>query len=120
MEKSRMVSRRALLASPLLVPLAAGAASGSSAPVEPVTMPDLARAFAAYDGDARKLIQSSLATKDLYLGDIDGIWGPAMEEAFTEMMATQTYRDAAASWDWPLNVRIIETLFFVSSDAYLD
>lgn len=86
----------------------------------PVTEAELAAAFTALPKGSREMIQGTMRSSGYYRGAIDGVWGPGMAMAFEQMMQTPVYRRAATNWTWTRDVQISETLFFLTSDAYLE
>lgn len=94
----------------------AGAAALAEAPL--ITLGELQQAFTSRARDARIMIQRSLRGNGLYSGPLDGTWGPQTERAFEELMASERYRRHATRWTWTHDVSVMETLFFLTSDAY--
>lgn len=107
--------RRFIIAAPLAV-LGAGAASAQSGRV---TLDELRREFESRPLSARRMMQDSLKAEGYYKGAIDGAWGPGTANAYRALMASARYRRHASTWTWRHEVKIIDTLFFLTSDAYL-
>ncbi|WP_323767864.1 hypothetical protein [Marinovum sp.] len=110
-----MIDRRCFI---LAAPLAALAA-GASAQAGGVTLDELRREFESRPASTRRGVQNSLKLSGYYTGALDGAWGPATANAFRALMASARYRRHAPHWTWARHVQVIETLFFLDSDAYL-
>lgn len=83
-----------------------------------ITLDELRDAFESRPRDAGIMIQRSLQGTGFYDGAIDGLWGPDMERAYEKLMASDRYRRHAPGWTWPHEIKVLETLFFTTSDAY--
>jgi len=84
----------------------------------PVTLGDLRIAFELREESARKMVQQSLKGTGYYHGTIDGTWGVQTERAYRRLMASARYKRHAPDWTWGHEARVIDTLFFLTSDAF--
>lgn len=109
------MNRRTLLATASCAVLTAGAALSEPAGV---TVDDVRAAFQERPADARQMVQRSLKASGYYDGAIDGAWGPGTASAYRELMASDRYRRHAPGWTWPHDVKVLETMFFLTTDAY--
>ncbi|EDQ05590.1 hypothetical protein DSM14862_02575 [Sulfitobacter indolifex] len=102
---------------------AVGAASLSVRPLyaqsADVTLTDVRNLFQSRDLGARRMVQDSLRHEGYYSGAIDGAWGPGTNAAFRALMASARYQRHASTWTFAYEVQVIETMFFLTSDAYM-
>jgi hypothetical protein len=102
---------------------AIGAASLSVSPLcaqsAEVTLAEVRALFQSRDLGARRMVQDSLKHEGYYKGAIDGAWGPGTEAAFRALMASDRYQRHAPAWTFAHEVQVSETMFFLTSDAYM-
>ena len=103
----------------LLAPSAALMAGTARAQTGFVTLEEIRASFQRHPADVRRMLQQSLAGEGYYLGAIDGSWGPGTANAYKTLITSARYRRHAARWTWSREVQVGETLFFLTSDAYL-
>jgi hypothetical protein len=75
--------------------------------------------FQSRDLGARRMVQDSLKHEGYYKGAIDGAWGPGTEAAFRALMASDRYLRHAQTWTFAYPIQVSETMFFLTSDAYM-
>ncbi|CAN0586836.1 unnamed protein product [Ectocarpus sp. 12 AP-2014] len=106
-----------------LAAAAIGAASVSPAPSYAqsfhVTLAEVQALFQSRDLGARRMVQESLKHAGYYNGAIDGAWGPGTAAAFRGLMASDRYQRHAPTWTFAPEVQVSETMFFLTSDAYM-
>lgn len=112
------MNRRRLIAL-LFAPLVTIGALPAHAQQGAVTVQELRAVFEKRDIDFRKMAQDGLKAEGYYSGSIDGAWGAGTAAAYKRLMASNRYRRHADKWTWSREVKIIETLLFLNSDAYL-
>lgn len=110
-----MMNRRSFF---LVAPVAVLAASAVSSQSVGVTVEEVRTAFEQRPVDARRMAQQGLQAEDYYAGAIDGAWGPGTADAYRKLMASDRYKRHASRWTWARDVQVIETMFFLNSDAY--
>lgn len=102
---------------------AVGAASLSVSPLSAqsagVTLAEVRAMFQSRDLGARRMVQNSLKHEGYYNGAIDGAWGSGTEAGFRALMASDRYQRHAPTWTFAHVVQISETMFFLTSDAYM-
>jgi lysozyme family protein len=111
-----MNRRTFLFATP--VALAVLTASTVSAQLSDVTVQEVRTIFEQRPIDARRMVQKALKGTGYYDGTIDGVWGPGTAEAYRVLIASDRYQRHASRWTWSREVQVIETMFFLNSDAY--
>jgi len=112
-----MINRRNLLAL-LFAPVVAAGAWPAHAQQGAVTIQELRAVFEQRDIGFRKMAQDGLKAEGYYDGSIDGAWGAGTEAAYKRLMTSNRYRRHADKWTWSREIKIIETLLFLNSDAY--
>jgi|AntRauTorcE11898_2_1112593.scaffolds.fasta_scaffold05943_6 hypothetical protein len=110
------MNRRTLLAAATCAVIAA--AGGTLAGPAGVTVDEIRVAFEGRDIQAREMVQRSLKGTGYYEGPIDGAWGPGTASAYRELMGSDRYRRHAPGWTWSHEVQVLETMFFLTTDAY--
>lgn len=110
-----MINRRKFL---LTAPVAAFCAGAVFAEQTNVTIEDIRIVFEQRDEGARRMAQQGLKAEGYYAGAIDGAWGQGTADAYRKLIASSRYQRHASKWTWPHNVQVIETMFFLNSDAY--
>jgi hypothetical protein len=114
-ERLIMMNRRTFL---LAAPVAVLATNAVSAQTAGVTVEEIRTIFEERPVDARRMAQQGLQAVGYYAGAIDGAWGPGTAKAYRKLMASERYRRHAPRWTWSRDVQVIETMFFLNSDAY--
>lgn len=94
-------------------------ATAATAQAMTVTIDEVREVFGQRDMDMRKEAQKALKGEGYYHGKIDGAWGPGTADAYRQLMASERYKRNASRWTWAHKVQVIETVFFLNSDAYL-
>lgn len=110
-----MFTRRSIFAGAAALCLLPAVALAQS---QPVTLADLQAEFNTHPADTRSYLQQGLQGNGYYRGGIDGAWGPGTAAAYQQLMNSPKYRTAAARWEWDHKISVIETLFFLTTDAY--
>ena len=84
-----------------------------------VTLAEVQALFQSRDLGARRMVQNSLKHEGYYTGTIDGAWGPGTAEGFRALMASDRYQRHAPTWTFAHEIQVSETMFFLTSDAYM-
>ncbi len=91
-----------------------------SAQMSPVSLDEIEVAFNERDANTRKMVQQAMKAAGYYDRAIDGAWGDGMKRAYSHLLASKRYRDVSSKWTWSRNVQVVETLMFLTSDAYME
>jgi hypothetical protein len=81
------------------------------------TIQALCTAFEQRDIGFRKMVQDGLRAEGYYSGSIDSTWGAETEASYNRLMSSARYQRQVSKWTWSREVKIIETLLFLYSDA---
>ena len=84
-----------------------------------VTLAEAQALFQSRDLGARRMVQNSLKHEGYYTGAIDGAWGPGTAEGFRALMTSDRYQRHAPTWTFAHEIQVSETMFFLTSDAYM-
>lgn len=109
------MNRRAFLFS---APTAVVTAAVASAQTASVTLEEIHEVFEQRSVDIRREAQLALRSAGYYEGTIDGAWGPETADAYRQLMRSDRYKRNVSHWTWTHKVQVIETVFFLNSDAY--
>lgn len=94
------------------------ATSASAAQAMTVTIDEVRAVFESRDVDMRREAQKALQGEGYYHGKIDGAWGPGTADAYRQLMASDRYKRNASRWTWAHQAQVIDTVFFLNSDAF--
>ena len=84
-----------------------------------LTAAEVRALFQSRDLGARRMVQDSLKHEGYYKGAIDGAWGPGTAEGFRALMTSDRYQRHAPTWTFAHEIQVSETMFFLTSDAYM-
>lgn len=93
-------------------------ATAATAQAMTVTIDEVREVFESRDIDFRREAQMALKGEGYYHGKIDGAWGPGTADAYRQLMASDRYKRNASRWTWAHKAQVIDTVFFLNSDAF--
>lgn len=111
-----MITRRAFLFAASAAVVTVNTASAQSAGV---TVEEVRALFKQRPIEARKMAQKALKGEGYYHGAIDGTWGPGTADAYRKLIDSERYQRHASRWTWSREAQVIDTMFFLNSDAFL-